>query len=57
MEISKEAFYTVMRLEEFLLCDKYQNVIKTVDNGIIVLSIIYDELNSQSKADTKPKHI
>ena len=47
MEMSKEAFYTVMRLEEFLLCDKYQDVIKTVDNGLIVLSIIHDELEKE----------
>ena len=40
-----KAFYTIKRLDEFMLCNKYQKEIKSIDDGMIILSVICDEVD------------
>ena len=44
--MKNKALYTMKRLNEFILCNEYQNEIKSIDDGNIVLSIISDEVDS-----------
>ena len=38
--------FTIMRLKEFSLCSKYQNIKYSIDDGNIILSIVCDEVDS-----------
>ena len=42
----EDANYIIQRLDEFMLCNKYQNEIKSIDDGMIILSIVCDEVDS-----------
>ena len=39
--------FAIMRLKEISLCNKYQNMIKTIEDGNIILSIICDEVEKE----------
>ena len=36
--------FTIMRLDEFMLCNKHQDVITSMDDTLIILDIVCDEV-------------